>query len=87
MNATRSLNPFDARTKHTWHPCRRAASWSLASASTVTASASTALTSQNAMSGLLPLSREHRRADKPGRSLRAMGPPTQKNSIRCGIDS
>ena len=38
MKATSSSSSLDAWRSRTWQPCRRAASWSRASASTVTAS-------------------------------------------------
>jgi len=47
MNATRFRSSVDALHSRNWQSCRRAASWSRASASTVVASARTPPTSQN----------------------------------------
>ena len=75
MNATSSSSSGDAWRSRTWHPQRLAASWSRASASTVTASGSTPSTSQNAIPGALGTQERadavaEARAGRPGRSGR-----------------
>ena len=61
-----------------------AASWSRASASTVTASAGTSLTSQNAIAGAVRAKSAHTRSQSPGRSARSIGPRTA-NAIVCRV--
>jgi hypothetical protein len=74
MNATSSRSSGDAFRSITRQRWRRAASWSRASASTVTASGPTPLTSQRTTSEAFVARRPQTRSHKPGRSSRAIGP-------------
>src|SRR6266511_956993 len=86
MNPTSSRSSLDAPRSLIRQPCRRAASWSRASASTVTASGLTLRTSQIAASAPLAVSSAQTRSQSPGRSARAIGPVIAK-SIACGAEA
>jgi len=80
MKVSKSRNSAEVRCSRMRQSCRRAASWSRAKASTLTASAAMPLTSQNATAVLLRSSSPHTRVDSPGRSARAIGPRMAKVS-------
>src|SRR5438876_2191333 len=86
MKATSSSSSLDAARSRTTQPWRRAASWSRVSASIVTASGSTPLTSHRAAATRFPFSSAQTRSHRPGRSARVIGPVTA-NVIVAGASA
>ena len=85
MNSTSARSSSDAFCRRTVQPCRRAPSWSCASASTVTASGAIPATSQYATSAPLEARSAQTRSQSPGRSARPIGPQTANVMVRGSV--